>query len=185
MIGPKLHENDFQFLIKKYFLMDIFCLLTGTANFNMQTSLLSNEDPLKWKEWSILSQRSYLTDPSKRTEQRLLRFKELEKLHTTENDLQNLQRQLEDYKIKLKEATDEISYCKRMLNLSERRQNYLPNMFQQFEDQKSHLPKKKFATHARAITLFKNVANNHNNSDNSKPLKQSQFTETENNDKTV
>ncbi|XP_018651609.1 hypothetical protein Smp_156030 [Schistosoma mansoni] len=79
IIGPELEKDDFQFLIKKYFFMDIFCLLTGTQQYNANSCLLSNDELLTSTGWSSTLQKSYLIDPSKRKEQRLLHYAELER----------------------------------------------------------------------------------------------------------
>ncbi|CAH8573434.1 unnamed protein product [Heterobilharzia americana] len=82
LVGPKLHEDDFKFIIKKHFFMDMFCLLTGTTKSSTEASALSNDELY----------------PNKRIEQRLLRYTELKKLQATENDLTNLKNELESYK---------------------------------------------------------------------------------------
>ncbi|KAK4470199.1 hypothetical protein MN116_005776 [Schistosoma mekongi] len=90
--------------------MDIFCLLTGTQQHNTNDSVLSNDELLTSIEWSSILQKSYLIDPSKRKEQRLLRYAELEKLRNTEDQLMKMKQQLETYKTRLKEASNEISH---------------------------------------------------------------------------
>uniref|UniRef100_A0A3Q0KGT1 Peroxiredoxin, Prx4 n=1 Tax=Schistosoma mansoni TaxID=6183 RepID=A0A3Q0KGT1_SCHMA len=129
IIGPELEKDDFQFLIKKYFIMDIFCLLTGTQQYNANSCLLSNDELLTSTGWSSTLQKSYLIDPSKRKEQRLLHYAELERLRNTEDHLMKMQHQLDTYKTKLKEASDEISNSKRLLSQYATKQDYSPNKY--------------------------------------------------------
>ncbi|CAH8607175.1 unnamed protein product [Schistosoma rodhaini] len=184
IIGPELEKDDFQFLIKKYFIMDIFCLLTGTQQYNPNTCLLSNDELLTSTGWSSTLQKSYLIDPSKRKEQRLLHYAELERLRNTEDHLMKMQHQLDTYKTKLKEASDEISNSKRLLSQYATKQDYSPNKVDELNDHKmnsSSLNKIKWKSNLHKLTLLKNVAQNFGaNTENSNPLKQSQVIQTEN-----
>ncbi|TNN13695.1 hypothetical protein EWB00_002765 [Schistosoma japonicum] len=159
IIGPKLQKDDFQFLIKKYFFMDIFCLLTGTQQYNTNGSMLSSDQLLTSLEWSSILQKSYLIDPSKRKEQRLLRYAELEKLRNTEDQLVKMQQQLETYKSRLKEASDEISHSKQLISQYATQENYMPNKFNEFNDSTVH-DKEKWTPNLHRIKLLKNVAHN-------------------------
>ncbi|CAH8547480.1 unnamed protein product [Heterobilharzia americana] len=163
LVGPKLHEDDFKFIIKKHFFMDMFCLLTGTTKSSTEASALSNDELLTLIEWSSVLQNSSLTDPNKRIEQRLLRYTELKKLQATENDLTNLKNELESYKTKLQEATNEISLCKQIISQNEKRKPYLPTMVEKLMEQRRNLSKQKES----------------NNS--SGKIKQSQYTQIDNN----
>uniref|UniRef100_A0A5K4EGD2 Peroxiredoxin, Prx4 n=1 Tax=Schistosoma mansoni TaxID=6183 RepID=A0A5K4EGD2_SCHMA len=184
IIGPELEKDDFQFLIKKYFIMDIFCLLTGTQQYNANSCLLSNDELLTSTGWSSTLQKSYLIDPSKRKEQRLLHYAELERLRNTEDHLMKMQHQLDTYKTKLKEASDEISNSKRLLSQYATKQDYSPNKVDELNDHKmnsSSLNKIKWKSNLHKLTLLKNVAQNFGaNTENSNPLKQSQVIQTEN-----
>ncbi|CAH8566089.1 unnamed protein product [Schistosoma curassoni] len=182
IIGPKLEKDDFQFLIKKYFFMDIFCLLTGTQQYNTNSCLLSNDGLLTSTEWSSILRKSHLIDPSKRKEQRLLHYAELERLRNTEDHLIKMQDQLDAYKTRLKEASDEISHSKRLLSQYVTKQDYSPNKVDEFNDHKmnSSLSKVKWKSNLHKITLLRNVAQNFGaNIENSNPLKQSQVIQTE------
>ncbi|RTG87515.1 uncharacterized protein DC041_0011692 [Schistosoma bovis] len=180
IIGPKLEKDDFQFL--KYFFMDIFCLLTGTQQYNNNSCLLSNDGLLTSTEWSSVLRKSHLIDPSKRKEQRLLHYAELERLRNTEDHLIKMQDQLDTYKTRLKEASDEISHSKRLLSQYVTKQDYSPNKVDEINDHKmnSSLSKVKWKSNLHKITLLRNVAQNFGaNIENSNPLKQSQVIQTE------
>uniref|UniRef100_A0A094ZEC1 Uncharacterized protein n=2 Tax=Schistosoma haematobium TaxID=6185 RepID=A0A094ZEC1_SCHHA len=182
IIGPKLEKDVFQFLIKKYFFMDIFCLLTGTQQYNTNSCLLSNDELLTSTEWSSILRKSHLIDPSKRKEQRLLHYAELERLRNTEDHLIKMQDQLDTYKTRLKEASDEISHSKRLLSQYVTKQDYSPNKVDEINDHKmnSSLSKVKWKSNLHKVTLLRNVAQNFGaNIENSNPLKQSQVIQTE------
>ncbi|CAH8566539.1 unnamed protein product [Schistosoma bovis] len=168
--------------IKKYFFMDIFCLLTGTQQYNTNSCLLSNDGLLTSTEWSSVLRKSHLIDPSKRKEQRLLHYAELERLRNTEDHLIKMQDQLDTYKTRLKEASDEISHSKRLLSQYVTKQDYSPNKVDEINDHKmnSSLSKVKWKSNLHKITLLRNVAQNFGaNIENSNPLKQSQVIQTE------
>ncbi|CAH8512833.1 unnamed protein product [Schistosoma turkestanicum] len=188
-IGSELQIADFQFLIKKYFFMDIFCLLTGTQQqYNINNDYLASNDELLLTstEWSSIFQKSCLIDPSKRKEQRLLRFSELERLRNTEDRLMKMQHQLDIYKIRLKEASDEISHSKRLISQYAPKKDYLPDKVDELIDpmmNNSSISRVKWKSNLHKLTLLKNVAQNYfgvNTAGSSNSFKQSQIMQTEN-----
>ncbi|TGZ72784.1 hypothetical protein CRM22_001876 [Opisthorchis felineus] len=138
-VGRKLHVDDIKFMVKRYFFTEVFSHLSGFAR---DTSGFHADSQVTWSEWIGMLEKPERSLLEHREDQRLLRFKELERVKQTESDLRKTMESLKLCQQQLKEARDDAEEARRQARKSKLRQEQLEEESQAWEAIVQSLEKK-------------------------------------------
>ncbi|GAA48799.1 hypothetical protein CSKR_110303 [Clonorchis sinensis] len=138
-VGRKLHVDDIKFMVKRHFFTEVFSHLSGFAR---DASGFHADSQATWSEWIGMLDKPERSLLEHREDQRLLRFKELERVKQTESDLRKTMESLKLCQQQLKEARDDAEEARRQARKSKLRQEQLEEESQAWEAIVQSLEKK-------------------------------------------
>ncbi|OON20035.1 hypothetical protein X801_04090 [Opisthorchis viverrini] len=138
-VARKLHVDDIKFMVKRHFFTEVFSHLSGFAR---DASGFHADSQATWSEWIGMLEKPERSLLEHREDQRLLRFKELERVKQTERDLRKTMESLKLCQQQLKEARDDAEEARRQARKSKLRQEQLEEESQAWEAIVQSLEKK-------------------------------------------
>ncbi|KAF5402250.1 hypothetical protein PHET_04111 [Paragonimus heterotremus] len=109
--GRKLHVEDIKLLVSRHFYTRMFCIMSGMEKQSEISANPTIEAQSYWADWFSIIDQSGTSTVEQRADQRLLRFKELERVRQTETSLEATTKLLSQYKRELTESQKAVQQC--------------------------------------------------------------------------